>query len=146
MTTEAFTPVLNPMILREDKGGSGRYGSGRIGHTHQGMDFVCRPGQEVYAPFAGRIVRSAQPYANDARWEGLVLQSRDGDYECKLFYCTLIEDVGAYVQRGQLVAVAQGISKKYSSGVTDHVHVELRQGGKVLNPEHYWRWTASTIA
>ena len=136
-----FGEVLNPMIIRDDKGGSGWFGSGRVGHVHQGTDFVCRPGQSVYAPFAGRIIRSAKPYPGDDRWNGLVMLSDQDNYECKLFYCTLAEDIGEHVERGQLIAFAQAISGKYSSGVTDHVHIEVRQKGIILNPENLWRWS-----
>jgi murein DD-endopeptidase MepM/ murein hydrolase activator NlpD len=138
-----FEPILNPMIIRDDAGGSGWFESNRIGHVHQGTDFVCRPGQSIYSPFSGTIVRESKPYANDLRWNGLLLRSDDGSYECKLFYCTLAEDVGKHVERNKLIAFAQGISAKYSSGVTDHIHVEVRRNGVVVNPENLWSWTVA---
>jgi murein DD-endopeptidase MepM/ murein hydrolase activator NlpD len=136
-----FEPLLNPMIIRNDAGGSGWFKSGRIGHVHQGTDFVCTPGQPIYSPFAGTIVREALPYADDTHWRGLLFRSDDGSYECKLFYCVLAEDVGTRVERNQLIAFAQGISAKYATGVTDHIHVEVRRHGVVVNPESLWKWT-----
>ncbi|WP_461141249.1 M23 family metallopeptidase [Spirosoma pomorum] len=135
-----FEPILNPMIVRKDKGGSGYFGTGRINRIHQGTDFVCEPGQPIYAPFSGTIIRESLPYADDTRWKGLLLRSDDGSYECKLFYCTLAEAVGARVERNQLIAFAQGISAKYSTGVTDHIHVEVRRNGVIKNPESLWKW------
>ena len=135
-TSLPLEPVVNPMVVRVDGGGDGHYGSGRIGHIHQGTDVVCRPGQNVYAPFSGIVTRRAIPYSDDLRWQGLVIESDALSYECKLFYCTPAAGiVGSSIERGQLIGYCQAISQKYSSGVTDHLHIEIRQNGTVKNPE-----------
>lgn len=129
-------PVVNPMIVRVDAGGDGHYNTGRIGHIHQGVDVVCRPCQSVYAPFSGKVTRKAAPYPDDLRWQGIVIESDALGYECKLFYCTPAAGVvGSTIERGQLIGYCQAISQKYTSGVTDHLHIELRQNGVVKNPE-----------
>lgn len=128
--------VVNPMAVRVDGGGDGHYSAGRIGHVHQGTDVICRPGQNVYAPFSGKVTRRTAPYPDDLRWQGMVIESDVLGYECKLFYCTPAAGVvGNSIERGQLIGYCQAISQKYSSGVTDHLHIEIRQNGAVKNPE-----------
>ncbi|GAB3568773.1 hypothetical protein GCM10027578_21970 [Spirosoma luteolum] len=135
-TSLPLGPVVNPMTIRVDAGGNGHYNASRIGRTHQGTDVVCRAGQNVYAPFSGKVTREAVPYADDRRWRGVVLESDAVGYECKLFYCIPAAGIiGAQVERGQLIGHCQAISQKYSSGVTDHLHIEIRQKGQIQNPE-----------
>lgn len=135
-TSLPLGPVVNPMTVRVDAGGNGHYGSGRIGHTHQGTDVVCRPGQSIYAPFSGKVTREAIPYPDDTRWRGMVTVSDALNYECKLFYCIPAAGIiGSSVERGQLIGYCQAISQKYTSGVTDHIHIEIRQNGVLRNPE-----------
>lgn len=135
-------PVVNPLVIRVDGGGDGHFGTGRIGHIHQGIDLVCRPGQNVYAPFSGKVTRLATPYPDDLRWQGLVIESDVLGYECKLFYCTPASGVvGTGIERGQLIGYCQAISQKYSSGVTDHLHIEIRQNGVLKNPETFFAVT-----
>ncbi|GEM_PF-2010018 len=138
-TSLPLGPVVNPQVIRVDGGGDGHYGTGRIGHIHQGTDLVCRPGQNVYAPFSGKVTRKAVPYPDDLRWQGMVVESDALNYECKLFYCIPASGVvGSPVERGQLIGYCQAISQKYTSGVTDHLHIEIRQNGVVKNPELYF--------
>lgn len=135
-TSLPLGPVLNPMIIRVDAGGDGHYNSSRIGRVHQGTDVRCKDGQPVYAPFSGKVIREAVPYADDKRWRGIVIVSDAAKYECKLFYCYPGADiVGTTVERGQLIGYCQDISRKYTSGVTNHLHIEIRKGGLIMNPE-----------
>lgn len=140
-----FEPILNPMLVRQDRGGDGHFGSGRIGHIHEGTDFSCTPNQPIYAPFDGKIVRTAQPYPDDPNWKGMLIRSITDDYECKLFYCILAEPVGFSFLRGQLIGFCQAISHKYTSGVTDHLHVEVRKSGSLMNPETLWRLSPGPV-
>ena len=57
----------------------------RNGRTHKGIDIICTPGSDVYAPFEGKILRKARPYGNgkshdtgikvegSGGWEGEIL-------------------------------------------------------------------------
>ncbi len=135
-TSLPLGPVVNPMTIRVDVGGNGHYNATRIGHVHQGTDVRCKDGQAVYAPFSGKVTREAVPYPDDKRWRGIVLESDAGNYECKLFYCYPAGGViGSQIERGQLIGYCQAISQKYTSGVTNHLHIEIRKKGIILNPE-----------
>ena len=120
--------IINPTGrgLRNDEMGSGNYGAGRGRRYHQGYDFLCKPGQEVIAPIAGLITRTAYPYAGNRQYLGLVLQ---GEWcEVKLFYVKIKSWnlVRKRVKAGDVIGIAQDISDKYGPGCLPHVHLEMR--------------------
>jgi murein DD-endopeptidase MepM/ murein hydrolase activator NlpD len=129
--------ILNTQIIRVDNAGNGNYQSSRIGHVHQGIDLVCTPGQNILAPFAGRISRQANPYANDATYKGLEYVSNDGTMKLKLFYVNNFS-VGTAFSTGAVIATAQNIALKYGGGMLPHIHVELRINGTVIDPTPYF--------
>lgn len=42
--------------------------------------------------------------------------------------------MGEYVYPNDIVGKAQAISKKYSRAMTDHLHVEVRYKGQLIDP------------
>lgn len=46
---------------------------------HIGVDLVVAPGSDVVSPIMGKVVRKSRPYANDLRFEGLLIQGLAGD-------------------------------------------------------------------
>lgn len=80
----------------------------------------------------------AYPYGtargND-QWEGCVIVGI-GDYkgyEVKIFYMRPFV-IGDYLFPGDIIGVAQDISRKYSPAMMDHLHVEVRRNGVLLDP------------
>jgi hypothetical protein len=77
--------IMSPtgMGIRNDAAGSGVFGARRtktvnctlVEYEHEGTDYQCIPGQAVYMPFTGQIVREARPYA-DGSYSGVVIKSR----------------------------------------------------------------------
>jgi len=131
--------IINPtgLGLREDSGGSGRFGSPRGQRKHKGIDLLCEPGQVVLAPTFGRIVR-AFPYADDTKYVGCRIFN--DQYMSKLFYFVPYEDlIMDDVQAGQEIGIAQDISQKYGGGMRAHIHLELWKLNPtiLLNPELY---------
>lgn len=89
----------------------------------------------IYTPIEGIINRVAYPYADDSRYSGLEITGsgpHEG-YTIKIFYL-LPGAVGKAVKKGDVVGVAQSISKKYGGGMQDHIHLELRHKGELLDP------------
>lgn len=126
-------PILARMKLRgQDAQGFGYFGARRSGgtRTHNGLDFVCRPGEAVYSPVTGIVDRYADPYG-DGRFGGILITG-DG-ISVKMFYLSPTVPVGTTVRRGHQIGVAQQISKKHP-GITEHIHVEVYEGGKVIDP------------
>ena len=128
--------VVSPARLRDDAQGSGRYGAPRSGHTHMGIDLVVTPGQPVRAPMNGYINRVAYPYG-DQQWKGLEMLLGNG-MVIKIFYIEPAANiVGKEVKTGEVIGYAQDISRKYGGGMLDHIHIELFEDGKHINPEPY---------
>ncbi len=133
----SFHRVASSKKVRgKDKFGSGAFGASRDGgsRSHNGIDFVVTPGETIFSPITGTVVRYAAPYPDDSRYSGVVIQNEE--YLVKIFYI-LPNQVkpGQKVSRGQAIGVAQKISTKYGAGMTEHVHVEVWPGGKApANP------------
>jgi murein DD-endopeptidase MepM/ murein hydrolase activator NlpD len=132
-----FRNILNTMIIRMDSSGSGKFGSSRGGgsRAHAGVDYLCTPGETIYSPISGKVIRSAKPYANDSNYSGLVIQN--ADFEFKLFYMKGTPGIiGKTVNAGDPIGTAQDISAKYGGSMKPHVHLEMRgPGAQLLNPE-----------
>lgn len=134
-----FYPIVSPyQKMRNDARGDGFFGASRGRRTHNGLDIIVTAGSAVYSPIEGVIFRKAYPYGTmrgNAEWEGLVIVGL-GDYrgyEVKLFY-TRPFIMGDYVFPGDIIGVAQDISRKYSPSMIDHVHIEVRRNGELIDP------------
>jgi len=118
--------------IRDDKGGSGYYNAPRtktvagkkVKYRHQGVDFVCIPGQDIYMPCTGVIERVARPYVVGL-YSGLLIQAKRA--AIKMFYVSLdLSLIGHTVIMGAVIGAAQDISEKYGElGVTPHVHLQV---------------------
>ena len=75
--------------IRIDTQGSGLYGSNRGIRSHKGVDFECKPGQNIYSPINGKIERIAIPYINNDKYSGVVI--KNNKVSIKMFYFNKIE-------------------------------------------------------
>ncbi len=127
--------LINPTGkgVRSDAFGIGDYGArrrktdGRY-YSHKGIDFICEPGQRVYAPAEAVFERIAYPYSYSQEYSGALFVGKRMSY--KLFYIKPTIKTGAEVKQGQVVGIAQDISAHYdedSAGnkVVPHVHFEI---------------------
>jgi murein DD-endopeptidase MepM/ murein hydrolase activator NlpD len=101
-------PVPNPRIRGQDAFGSGHFGAGRGNRTHQGVDILAEPGQEVTAPVTGRVTNAdLDPYPRDparrGRFSGVEITTNDG-YRVRMLY---IGQGQAPLQYGQHVTVGE---------------------------------------
>lgn len=118
--------------IRNDAGGSGQYGAPRtrivdgksVAYKHAGVDYKCIPGQTIWMPFTGKIVRYARPYA-DGPYSGVLIEGKR--LTVKMFYFEPYREIiGHTVKIGFPIGKAQDISQKYTgSGVTPHIHVQV---------------------
>ncbi len=119
--------IINPTGkgIRSDPAGSGLYGAPRGNRRHRGLDLLCAPGQTVVAPLAGRIVRIARPYADDAHLSGLLIAG--ARMEIKLFYLQPhARLIGSDVRAGDAVGIAQDVTFRYPhQGMRPHIHMEV---------------------
>jgi murein DD-endopeptidase MepM/ murein hydrolase activator NlpD len=133
-----FRPMLLNWKMREcDAFGCGHFGASRsrsgrgLATKHEGTDFIANPGAIVFAPGDGKYVRSALPYPGDERYKGLVLQL--GEYEMKVFYVSPSIAPGKEIRPGEAIGLVQNLAPKYD-GITNHIHVEVRKSGELINP------------
>ena len=119
--------------IRNDAGGAGYYGaprtktlpSGQVTkYKHPGVDYSCDPGQAIFMPATGMIVRLANPYVNSS-YRGLLIDTKRVRF--KMFYFDPDMDlIGKVVKIGLLIGKAQDISLQYpGQGVTPHIHFEI---------------------
>ncbi len=117
--------------IRSDKAGDGSYGASRGNRIHQGVDFICTPGQDVVCPIDNALfVRVAYPYA-DISYDGCLL--RNEFMEVMMFYVEPIEGiVGKTLRQGDKIGVAQNIADRYSDNMTPHIHLDIRSTDPLL--------------
>ncbi len=134
-----FFPVVQPaQKMRNDTRGDGHFGASRGRRVHNGLDIVTSPGSAVYCPIEGIMKRMAYPYGmsrRNVKWTGCVV---DGvgiyrGYEVKIFYMQPFL-MGEFVYPNEIIGKSQAISKKYSPAMTDHLHVEVRYKGQLVDP------------
>lgn len=132
--------VANQKSRIRDSWGSGQFSAQRDGGTrkHSGLDVVAQPGENIYAPFDGQIVREAVAYNNDKSYRGVVLRGTGSWalHEIKILYVEGIISGG--VTKGQLIGTAQNLTTKYP-GITNHVHVEVTKAGAKIDPFEIWQ-------
>lgn len=135
-TKKVFAKITVQNLIRgKDSFGSGAFGADRTGHTHQGIDIVAQPGEEIFSPISGVVTRFPQPYANDPKYKGIEI--KNNTYTIKIFYAVAIVDIGFNVKAGQKIAVAQNIASKYGAGMTNHIHFEVRKNGVLTDPTEF---------
>jgi len=140
-----FPGVHNPTgkDVRNDRGGSGRYGAPRTKkingqirrYQHNGIDLSCDPGQEVLSPISGHIIRSVIAYNDTKEYTGLIISNEL--ITVRLLYVALTGKENDFFEQRQVIGKAQDISKRYrEQGVTPHVHVQIDS----INPELFFLW------
>lgn len=135
---------VNPtgMGMRNDAGGQGHFGARRGTRTHNGVDYACVPGQSIYAPHDGKIVRESLPYASDSRWRGVMLVHKR--ITTKLWYMQpAVGIVGQNVKANQIIGIAQDISKKEGyEKCGPHIHLKIEKIDPLIvmgNPDEHAR-------
>jgi biotin carboxyl carrier protein len=114
-------------IRGSDPQGSGAYGASRRNnqgaYSHEGVDIVYQPGETVTAPISGTVGKIGFPYDPQDPKKEIIVTSIDP---------TVKE--GDSVTAGQTpLGISQDLAPAFP-GITNHVHVEVSQGGHKVNP------------
>lgn len=121
---------------REHDGyGGGAFGASRDGgaREHAGVDYVAEAGQRVSAPISGFVTKIGRPYADgDLRY--VEIRNPALNVSARVFYVDPTVEVGDAVRMGGRIGRAATLQHRYP-GITDHVHLELREGGRTLDAE-----------
>ena len=125
MTKKAFAkPTASGIIRGCDASGCGTFGASRGARLHQGEDYNVKPGESVFSPISGKVTRFPFPYGDDLRYTGIEI--KNDNYTVKIFYMKASVPAGTMVTAGQIIGTAQNIAAKYSTPMTNHIHVEIR--------------------
>jgi murein DD-endopeptidase MepM/ murein hydrolase activator NlpD len=110
--------------MRSDSEGSGAFAAPRGGKRHKGFDYEFEEGEDVLSPVDGIVTRLGYAYENQP-YRLVEILSHKGLLLWKFLYLDPIVRAGDRVKVGQVIGVAQAISKQYGSNMKDHVHVEI---------------------
>ena len=98
----------------------------------------ANPGQVVRSPVHGLVLRETRPYGDGGLYDCGLLIEGTGEHQglkVTLFYVKGDDGiVGSVVAPGDPVGVAMSLQTKYP-GITDHVHIAIREGTDVVDPE-----------
>lgn len=120
--------------VRDDPAGSGDFGASRGDRIHEGIDFVCEPGVRVLSPVAGEVTKVGYAYADDLSWRYVEVTCPRG-YAHRVFYVAPAVYPGCRVTTETALGMAQDITARYpESGMTPHVHYEVRREGEAVDP------------
>ena len=105
---------------------------------HGGVDFVSTPGQDIFSPVNGKVIRITNAYAsNNQDLKAIVIG--DQGYEYKVLYTKPSVKKDDFVLRGQKIGAAQDLSEKFGTGMTNHVHLSvIDPDGKRVSPNEKW--------
>lgn len=131
--------LVNPTghtLRGEDIYGAGAFGASRGNgtHRHRGADYLAEPGELVRAPISGIVQRIGFAYRGDERYRYVELKSEDQTRDVRVLYVGPEVQLGAVVRAGEPIGRAQDLSRRYPRGITNHVHVELRENGALADP------------
>lgn len=125
-----FTDFLRPV-----EGGrvSGRFGEGRPGHNHGGIDYAVPVGTPVRASARGAVTFAdgQGDYGNLVKINhGAGTETRDAHLS------RILVRVGEIVERGQVIGFSGGARGAAGAGNSGrpHLHHEVRRGGRAVDP------------
>jgi Meckel syndrome type 1 protein len=116
------TPVSGPV--------TGQFGESRPGHLHAGMDISAASGTPVRAAQCGTVVQAG----TESGYGNIVcIQHAGGVSTCYAHLSQIGTSQGSYVHVGDVI----GRVGCTGSCTGPHLHFEVRQNGKAVNPEPY---------
>lgn len=121
-------------VRGHDAYGAGFFGASRDGgrRKHEGCDYEARPGDVVYAPIGGLVTRVGHSYDNDRSLTFVEITDNVTNMTARVHYVEAAVFEGQIISAGDPLGQVQDLSKRYPGGMTNHVHVELSAGHRVM--------------
>jgi murein DD-endopeptidase MepM/ murein hydrolase activator NlpD len=110
-----------------DAFGSGDFGAIRDAgkRRHHGVDYVSEPGAAVLAPLSGKITRIGFAYSGHEELQYVEIVNPETNVTARVLYVSPSVAEGDLVTAGVVLGAAQDLTGRYP-GITNHVHVEMR--------------------
>ncbi|MDE6592975.1 MAG: peptidoglycan DD-metalloendopeptidase family protein [Oscillospiraceae bacterium] len=102
------------------------------GRGHKGIDIAAPFGTPIYAAASGTVIDAGTGY-NGGYGNCIMIQNDDGNVTVYAHQSELAAENGQYVEAGQLI----GYVGSTGDSTGNHLHFEIRQEGKYINPENY---------
>lgn len=119
-------------VRKLDRHGSGEFGASRgINRKHNGIDFSCYPGTEIYPHRPGEVTKIGWPYSR-ATYRYVQVTDSEG-YDWRYFYLSPLVKLGQTVSVDTIIGVVQDLAKRHE-GITQHCHLEIKKDGKYIDP------------
>lgn len=137
---DGVADLANPThnaIRGEDAYGSGKFGARRDKgkRKHEGADFVVAPGGAVWSPLNGVVTAIGYAYQGDENLRFVEVKDLTRRLSARIFYIEPSVKVGDTLIAGDALGVAESLGARYPHGITNHVHVELRDArGVTIDP------------
>lgn len=131
--------LIIPPVRKSDKWGEGHFGASRGNRTHKGVDLACYPGSKVLCPVDGVLTKYGYPYGDDLSYRYVQITDAAGR-DHRFFYVETHLSIGVPVERGELIGKVQFLGGRYAD-ITEHVHYEVKQDGRYLDPMAFINWT-----
>ena len=120
------------MLLRNDEYGKGYFGASRNGgRTHEGLDLVLSVGDPVFASKSGRVT-AVQEGKGYGKWVEL---RHPGGLVTRYAHLSSQEvREGQWVKAGQVIGAGGKTGNAKSPKIMPHLHFEIRDQAKPLDP------------
>jgi murein DD-endopeptidase MepM/ murein hydrolase activator NlpD len=122
-----FSNPTNGGMRGIDAFGSGDFGARRDAgkRRHHGVDYVAAVGAAVRAPISGKVTRLGYAYRGVGGLRVVEITNPETRFSARVLYVAPTVAEGDVVVAGDQIGAAQDLSARYP-GITNHVHVELR--------------------
>ena len=130
-----------------DAYGSGKFGAGRDHgkRKHEGADFLAAPGTKVHSPLAGKVTEIGYAYHDDVHLRFIEISNAVSGLGARVFYVEPSVKVGQIVVADDIIGVAEALGDRYPRGITNHVHVEIRDHAGAIDPSLYVPLTGAPV-
>lgn len=116
-----------------DAFGSGAFGAIRDAgkRDHHGVDYIAQPGAPVRAPISGEVTHIGYAYSGSNELRFVEITDPATKTSARVLYVAPSVTEGVIVAAGDDIGVSQDLGARYP-GITNHVHVELRDADRRL--------------
>ncbi len=130
----ATAPVdQQPLVIRRDAKGDGRFGSPRSGHRrHRGVDLAAPLGSPVRAVRSGTVVQIGW-HRGLGRY--VELEHRGQLHSLYAHLQEVVVEPGVRVRQGQALGAVRKTGNARHPWITPHPHVEVLHNGTPINPQ-----------